>query len=140
MVSLAQGLPVVLIPEETLIPTMRNDVIHHCRLGVYLPKFTGRKETVLPHIFTQEELMAFFEKVDGYIPHTTRRDDRRMGNEYRMLFRLLYCCGLRNSEGCGIAKDQVDLDMLSLPIWMTTQKIFSLFQRNATRLKTVFGS
>jgi integrase len=77
---------------------------------VYLPKFTGRKETVLPHIFTQEELMAFFEKVDGYIPHTTRRDDRRMGNEYRMLFRLLYCCGLRNSEGCGIAKDQVDLD------------------------------
>ena len=94
------------------ITVVRQLMLYMISMGemVYLPKFTGRKETVLPHIFTLDELLSFFEEVDGYIPLTNRREDRRMGNEYRVLFRLLYCCGLRNSEGCGIAKDQVDLE------------------------------
>ncbi len=41
--------------------------------------------------------------------HPIRASDIRLAKEYMVLFRLLYCCGLRNSEGCGIATEQVDL-------------------------------
>ena len=76
---------------------------------VYLPKSNGRRKVVLPHIFTQEELLAFFHETDSYEPMFDRPTDKRLAKEYMVLFRLLYCCGLRNSEGCGIAAEQVDL-------------------------------
>lgn len=77
---------------------------------VYLPKSKGRREAVLPHIFTQEELLEFFREVDGYEPVFSRPAYKRLAKEYMVLFRLLYCYGLRNSEGCSIATEQVDLD------------------------------
>jgi len=94
------------------ISVVRQLMLYMISLGnmVYLPRFTGRKEIVLPHIFTQEELQALFVEVDNYTPVSGRPIDVRLGNEYRLLFRLIYCCGLRNSEGCGIAKEQVDLE------------------------------
>lgn len=94
------------------ITTVRQLMLYMISLGimVYLPKASGRKELILPHIFTLEELQAFFHEADTYIPATTRPVDRRLAYEFRVLFRLLYCCGLRNSEGCGIASGQVDLD------------------------------
>ena len=94
------------------ITVVRQLMLYMASLGnaVYLPKAGGRNEVILPHIFTQEELQAFFHEADSYVPATARPADRRLANEFRVLFRILYCCGLRNSEGCGIAKDQVDLD------------------------------
>lgn len=94
------------------ISVVRQLMLYMVSLGntVYIPKFTGRSEIILPHIFTSEELQSFFFEVDNYHPLSKRAEDMRLGNEFRVLFRLLYCCGLRNSEGCGIAKEQVDLD------------------------------
>ena len=94
------------------IGAVRQLMLYMISLGntVYLPKFTGRKEIILPHIFTAEELQAFFYEADNYQPLSKRATDIRLGNEFRVLFRLLYCCGLRNSEGCGIATEQVDLE------------------------------
>ena len=94
------------------ITVIRQLMLYMISLGVmvYLPKANIPKEIVLPHIFTLEELQAFFHEADVYSPATGQQVHRRIAAEYRVLFRLLYCCGLRNSEGCGIAKDQVDLD------------------------------
>lgn len=78
-------------------------------LEVYMPKFTGHVDIVLPHILTNDELLAFFHEVDSYKPITNRIADKRIACEYCVLFRMLYCCGLRNSEGSGIAAEYVDL-------------------------------
>ena len=77
---------------------------------VYLPKANSKKETILPHIFTLEELQGFFDEADNYSPVSKRAVGMRLANEFRVLFRLLYCCGLRNSEGSCIAKAQIDLE------------------------------
>ena len=93
------------------ITAVRQLMLYMISLGinVYLPKGNGRKEVVLPHIFTQEELFSFFHEVDSYEPLSCQPVYRRLAKEYRVLFRLLYCCGLRNTEGAGIATEQVDL-------------------------------
>ena len=93
------------------ITTLRQLMLYMISLGiiVYLPKSKGHNDVVLPHIFTQEELTAFFHEVDSYEPSCNRIAEKRLAKEYKVLFRLLYCCGLRNSEGCCIAADQVDL-------------------------------
>ena len=71
------------------VSVVRQLMLYMATLGaaVCLPKNNGRRESVIPHIFTREEILALFHEID----------------------RLLYCCGLRNSEGCGIAAEQVDL-------------------------------
>ena len=93
------------------ITVVRQLMLYMISLGinVYLPKSNGRKEVVLPHIFTQEELFSFFHEVDSYEPLSCQPVYRRLAKEYRVLFRMLYCCGLRNTEGAGIATEQVDL-------------------------------
>lgn len=93
------------------ITTVRQLMLYMITLGItaYLLKNNGRKEIVLPHIFTKEELIAFFHEADSYEPKYDRPAYKRLAKEYQVLFRLLYCCGLRNSEGCGIATEQVNL-------------------------------
>lgn len=93
------------------ITTIRQLMLYMISIGitVCLPISNGRREAVLPHIFTSEELLAFFHETDSYEPMFSRPADKRLAKEYMVLFRLLYCCGLRNSEGCGISAEQVDL-------------------------------
>lgn len=55
----------------------------------------GNYQPVYPYLFTDEELAAFFVVADSLLPHKL--------SPYRqyivpVLFRLLYCCGLRPSE------------------------------------------
>lgn len=59
---------------------------------------------------------AFFAEVDAYCPATNIPAYRRLAGEYRVLFRMIYCCGLRNSEACAIPGDHVDLDAGTLTI------------------------
>ena len=78
-------------------------------ITVYLPKSCLKAETVLPHLFTDSERSGFFHEVDTYVPGTTAASSQRIANEYKVLFRMIYCCGLRNSEACGIAFENVDI-------------------------------
>ena len=79
-------------------------------IPVYLPKSCLKTETVLPHLFTDEERTGFFHEVDCNVPQLTAPYAQRMADEYKVLFRVIYCCGLRNSEACGIAFENVDVD------------------------------
>lgn len=78
----------------------------------YIPRVSISHCTVLPHLFTEEERIAFFHEIDCYTPCSTISNvfyHRRLANEYKVLFRMIYCCGLRNSEACTISTECVNL-------------------------------
>lgn len=54
--------------------------------------------------------MSVFKVIDGYIPSMPYGAFHRLVAEYKVIFRLLYCCGLRMSEVRSLHTDDVDLD------------------------------
>jgi len=100
------------------IKVIRQLLFHMASLGVeaYIPRNDVHSEVVIPHIFTENELGELFKAVDEYIPESPSFVHRRMANEYRILFRIIYCCGLRNSECCGIPSECVDMDTGTLMV------------------------
>ena len=67
--------------------------------------FTG-KVRYIPHLFTPEELSAIFSFFDQIQPNS-RYPIRHF--VYPVLFRMIYCCGLRPKEGREILRSNVDL-------------------------------
>lgn len=67
----------------------------------------------MPHIFTTGELRAFFYAVDqcSYDPHSPTRHW-----VVPVIFRVLYCCGLRSSEAVHLTVEDVDLTIGTLTI------------------------
>jgi integrase len=60
-----------------------------------------------PHIFTDEQLTEFFSICDSF--------DTIPSSRYRhillpVMFRTIYCCGLRNSEACNLKREDINLD------------------------------
>lgn len=70
------------------------------------PKMTATQTRYIPHIFTDRELSAFFYGADRIweIPRDLLR-------QYivPVIFRLIYCCGLRPAEGLRIKNEDIDL-------------------------------
>jgi integrase/recombinase XerD len=58
----------------------------------------------IPHIFTHKEIERFFRVVDSIPPHPLSNKHEN----YPLLFRLLYCCGLRISEAIHLKIADVD--------------------------------
>lgn len=81
-----------------------------CGIQVYIPHDFCHFKRALPHIFDKMEIVDFFHELDSYHPRQGRKAEVRLAGEYRMVFRLYCCCGLRNSEAAGIATQNVDLD------------------------------
>lgn len=80
-------------------------------LGIssYIPPLNIRRNRPLAHVLCDEEVADLFDKIDGYRPARKNHIQIRMSYEYPVLFRLIYCCGLRRSEACGLSARQVDL-------------------------------
>ena len=82
-----------------------------CGMQVYIPHDFCHFKRALPHIFDQEEIVDFFSVVDSNeVPEFRPDYERRLVQEYKLLFRWYLCCGLRNSEAAGIRTEDVDLD------------------------------
>lgn len=66
----------------------------------------GRQIRYVPHVYTAEELAAFFRAADQlpYDPHSPVRHW-----VVPVIFRLVYCCGLRAGEAVRLTVDDVDL-------------------------------
>lgn len=60
----------------------------------------------IPYIFTHEEVERFLQIVDSIQPHPLSKKHE----SYPLLFRLLYCCGLRISEALKLKISDVDFD------------------------------
>ncbi len=74
----------------------------------YVPANLPRPEKVVPYLMTDSDIREFFEQVDLYDTNTTNDSFKRMAREYKVLFRLIYCCGLRNNEACSLRIEDVD--------------------------------
>ncbi len=65
-----------------------------------------RRSEYVPYIFTHKEIGRFFQVVDSIPPHS--RSNKHLS--FPLLFRLLYCCGLRISEACSLKIPDVDFN------------------------------
>ena len=76
--------------------------------SVFLPPKSHkvRRGEYIPYIFTHEEIERFFRVVDTIPPHALSNKHQ----SYPLLFRLLYCCGLRISEALRLKISDVDFE------------------------------
>ena len=67
----------------------------------------------VPHIYTKDELRSFFSVLDQF-SYNMNSPARHLVAP--VIFRLLYCCGLRSSEVIGLKVEDVDLETGALTI------------------------
>ena len=81
-------------------------------LGIqcYVPIISVRCEQPKLHLLDRTEIKELFLAIDTYVPHSINRSDYRMANEYPIMFRLYYCCGMRNDEVCSLKTTDIDLE------------------------------
>lgn len=81
-------------------------------LGIlsYYPAIEVRYPKPPAYVLTDEELKAFFYQADHFTPEKASKMSSRMANEYPVLFRLIACTGLRNSEASRLSMENVDLE------------------------------
>ncbi len=73
-----------------------------------IPSYIGRKQLKYQaHIYTKQEKISFFKSVDQCEP---AKNSPTKHYVVPVIFRLLYCCGLRESEVLGLSMDDVDLE------------------------------
>ena len=77
-------------------------------LETYVPRNIGRGEKPVLYIPSPKELAEFFKELDAWT--CRERIGKRTVIEYKILFRLYYCCGLRLSEARLLKKENVDFD------------------------------
>ena len=75
----------------------------------YLPRNNGKAVKPVLYIPSREETSVFFTKLDSWECLDHHFGNRTVG-EYKVLFRLYYCCGLRLSEARLLKKEDVDFD------------------------------
>lgn len=67
---------------------------------------TRKTERHIPHIYSREELTRLFEVIDRYPPSQKSPMKHLVVS---VLFRLIYCCGLRPVEARRLRREEVDL-------------------------------
>lgn len=77
------------------------------------PEMTGPSKPFFPYLFDDEELTAFFAAADSMPPHKLSPHRQFI---VPVLFRLLYCCGLRPHEVRLIRCTDIDLNTGSIYI------------------------
>ena len=82
----------------------------------YIPAHMPQGKHRQIHVLSDPEISALFEKIDQYEPGVNAASFHRLAMEYRVLFRILLCCGLRVSEARKLKKEDVDLQSGTLLI------------------------
>jgi integrase len=88
--------------------------LHNQGYNAFIPPKCHKmsRNTFTPYIFTHEEIQNFIRVVDSIAPHPKSNKSQ----SYPLLFRLLYCSGLRISESFHIKISDVDFEKGTLII------------------------
>lgn len=85
-------------------------------IEAYLPSNYSYRSKSKTHVLSDEEIIAVFKIVDQRQPVHNNSDFRRLALEYRIILRLIYCCGLRISEARLLKNQNVDFESGTLRI------------------------
>jgi integrase len=80
----------------------------------YVPHHFSSQEKSIPYIPSPGDVIGLFGAIDSYLPK--RGACAWMSGEYRIAFRLMYCCGMRIAECSSLRRADVDLDGGSMTI------------------------
>lgn len=107
--------------QRNRLEALRNFSIYLNTVGIpsYIPANLPRPEKNVPYLMADSDIREFFEQVDLYDTRTTKDSFKRMAQEYRVLFRLIYCCGLRNNEACSLKTANINLAEGSISIYQS---------------------
>ncbi len=97
-------------PQNNRLTALRCFSIYLNTMGIcsYVPHILPKAEKNVPYLMDDSDIHAFFEQVDAYDSLAPVDSFERLAVEYKVLFRLIYCCGLRNSEACSLRTSDVD--------------------------------
>ncbi|MBS5123809.1 MAG: tyrosine-type recombinase/integrase [Blautia sp.] len=98
------------VTQNNRLQALRGFSVYLNTLGIisYIPHVLPKAEKNVPYLMEDTDILAFFEQLDRYNPHSTVNSFNRMATEYKVLFRVIYCCGLRNNEACSLKIKNVD--------------------------------
>lgn len=82
----------------------------------YTPRNFAHKAKPVAYVLNEAEVRALFAQIDTYRPNHPSEAFLRLALEYRVLFRVIFCCGLRVSEARKLRVKDVDLKRGSLKI------------------------
>ena len=74
----------------------------------YIPSRFTAKVFKMPYVMTDDEIRAFMKIADEYISQINAERFNILAEEYKVLFRFIYCCGLRVSETRKLKVEDVD--------------------------------
>ena len=104
--------------QSNRLQALRCFCIHLNAIGIlsYIPVQLPRPEKTVPYRMSDEDIREFFKQADLYEADVPVKAFERLATEYKVLFRLIYCCGLRNNEACTLKLADVDTDSGKLTI------------------------
>lgn len=94
------------------ISVLRQLSLYMISLGYecYIPTRFSAKSYKLPYVMADAEIQAFMQIVDEYDPQIKARHFLILAEEYKVLFRFIYCCGLRVSEARLLKINDIDFE------------------------------
>lgn len=90
-----------------------------CGIQCYVPRNFTCRSSHIAYVLNSEEIRALFQAIDGYQPAINAEVFYRLSLEYKILFRMILCCGLRVSEARNLRSDMVDLENGILKIYQS---------------------
>ncbi len=85
-------------------------------IEAYLPSNYSYRSKSKTHVLSDDEIIAVFRIIDQRHPVHSNSDFQRLSLEYRIILRLIYCCGLRISEARLLKNQDVDFESGTLRI------------------------
>ena len=76
----------------------------------YIPSKFTVQEHRMPYVLSDVEIQAFIKVADEYTSQINARRFNILAEEYKVLFRFIYCCGLRVSEARKLKVEDIDFE------------------------------
>lgn len=80
----------------------------------YIPSKFSAKSYRVPYVMNEREIKELFTVADDYVPKVNADCFNILAEEYKVLFRFIYCCGLRVSEARKLKLEDIDFERKQL--------------------------